>query len=69
MFKPIGLSAVLVLSSLLLCLASYADEPSTVFVVQNNSFESADGNGAPEKWNCSSKYFSVDSSDARSGNS
>ncbi len=69
MFKPIGLSAVLVLSSLLFCLASYADEPSTVFVVQNNSFESADGNGAPEKWNCSSKYFSVDSSDARSGNS
>ena len=69
MFKPIGLSAVLVLSSLLFCLASYADEPSTVFVVQNNSFESADGNGAPEKWNCSPKYFSVDSSDARSGNS
>ena len=69
MLKQIGLSAVLVLSSLFAGFASYAEEQPVEFVVQNNSFESAAGNGAPEKWSCSPQYFSVDSGDAHSGNS
>ena len=69
MLKQIGLSVVLVLSSLLVGFASGAEDQPTEFVVQNNSFESAGGNGAPEKWNCSPQYFSVDSGDAHSGNS